>query len=121
MTTKTTSNLFSNFDEMGTEANAEIIKNSISSNKKMIVKNNFNQDLANSKKILDEISTSSKPINNKLETLVANLPKKIVDKKSYMTIYLKKSIQIKINEMAKKLGVSNGSIIELLINEFEQK
>ncbi len=38
-----------------------------------------------------------------------------------MTIYLKKSIQVKIDEMAKKLGVSNGSIIELLINEFEQK
>ena len=34
MATKTTSNLFSNFDEMGTEANAEIIKSSISSNKK---------------------------------------------------------------------------------------
>lgn len=121
MATKTISNLFSNFDEVGTEANAEIIKNSINSNKKINIKNNFNQNLTNSKKILDEISTSSKPINNKLETLAAKLPKKIVDKKSYMTIYLKKSIQIKIDEMAKKLGVSNGSIIELLINEFEQK
>lgn len=34
MATKTISNLFSNFDEVGTEANAEIIKNSINSNKK---------------------------------------------------------------------------------------
>ncbi len=38
-----------------------------------------------------------------------------------MTIYLKKSVQVKIDEMAKKLGVSNGSVIELIINEFEQK
>lgn len=121
MATKTTSNLFSNFDEMGTEANAEIIKSSISSNKKTIAKNNFYQDVTKSKKILDEIVVSPKSTNNKLETLAAKLPKKIVDKKSYMTIYLKKSIQIKIDEMAKKLGVSNGSIIELLVNEFEQK
>ncbi len=61
---------------MGTETNAEIIKNSISSSKKIISKNNFNQNLANSKKIFDEISTSYKPINNKLETLVTKLLKK---------------------------------------------
>ncbi len=38
-----------------------------------------------------------------------------------MTIYLKKSIQVKIYEMAKKLGVANGTAIELIINEFEEK
>lgn len=114
MTTKKTSNLFSNFDEMGTEANDEIIKNSINKNKKMTIKNNFNQDSTHS-------IESYLYQKNKLETLAAKLPKKIVDKKSYMTIYLKKSIQLKIDEMAKKLGVSNGSVIELLINDFEQK
>ncbi len=57
----------------------------------------------------------------KFKNLAAKLPKTTIDKKSYMTIYLKKSVQVKIDEMAKKLGVSNGSVIELIINEFEQK
>ncbi|WP_342276294.1 hypothetical protein [Spiroplasma endosymbiont of Nebria brevicollis] len=116
MPNKATSNLFSNFDDIGTEANAEIIKNSINSSKSTTINNDHI-----TKEPIKDISSGSKSTNIKLANLVAKLPKTTIDKKSYMTIYLKKSVQVKIDEMSKKLGVSNGSIIELIINEFEQK
>lgn len=118
MATKTTSNLFSNFDDTGTEANAEIIKNSMNVSKtSKSIKVKQTKELIND--INHNIVKTPKSVNTKLETLAGKLAKDKIDKKSYMTIYLKKSIQIKIDGMAKKLGVSNGSVIELLINEFE--
>ncbi len=64
------SNLFSNFDDVGTEANAEIIKNSINSSKNTIDNDQFAKEITESKKLINEISSGSKLTNIKLANLV---------------------------------------------------
>ncbi|WP_342277229.1 hypothetical protein [Spiroplasma endosymbiont of Nebria brevicollis] len=70
MPNKATSNLFSNFDDVGTEANAEIIKNSINSSKNTIDNDQFTKEITESKKLINEISSGSKLTNIKLANLV---------------------------------------------------
>ncbi|WP_252320961.1 hypothetical protein [Spiroplasma endosymbiont of Lariophagus distinguendus] len=66
-------------------------------------------------------------INEKNNVIVSNLDRKLnqlsrkikKEKKIYTTLYLKNSVNNKLNKIATKLNINKSDVIEILLNDFE--
>lgn len=86
--------------------------------------NNNLQQNSNYNKLNINIEDS---INEKNNVIVSNLDKKLnqlskkikKEKKIYTTLYLKNSVNNKLNKIATKLNINKSDVIEILLNDFE--
>lgn len=104
-------NLFVNYDEIGTEANPDILNNiKVKHNSKEVKKT---QDLQKADELVKEISiANSKNLN------INKFLKPDKEKKEYKTIYINSVYIKKIKKLSELTNRSFGEVIELAIDEF---